>query len=430
MSDANIRKNDVAWVKLFDKYDIINKIIKEGHYIIKASEIKPFREPRLMAKFDNSINLPDIFKRNNISILPINRGEYILSNFVNYHEFEDSMREVHTFALPEHIQSLDSNDIPSESIALNCAYASGIISDFLEDEGLFSTVSGRMGSGEFSFKIRKVGEKETFDININGAQIEIDAAYEGIESLALIEAKKYLSDDFLIRQLYYPFRLFSSKVAKKVRPIFIVYSNGIYKAYEYVFENYADYNSLKLVKQKNYSIECTDISQEDIESVFNDTTSSDEPKIPFPQADIFDRVINLCELLFEKSLSRNEVTEEYAFDVRQTNYYSDAARYLGLVIKSSKESNVLYELTDTCRGALCMKYKERQLFFCKCILSHRVFHETFKRTLANGKIPDKSEIVQIMKNSNLYGIDSESTFERRASTIRGWLNWIISVRTI
>ena len=58
MSDANIRKNDVAWVKLFDKYDIINKIIKEGHYIIKASEIKPFREPRLMAKFDNSINLP------------------------------------------------------------------------------------------------------------------------------------------------------------------------------------------------------------------------------------------------------------------------------------------------------------------------------------------------------------------------------------
>lgn len=77
-----------------------------------------------------------------------------------------------------------------------------------------------------------------------------------------------------------------------------------------------------------------------------------------------------------------------------------------------------------------MKYKERQLFFCKCILSHRVFHETFKRTLANGKIPDKSEIVQIMKNSNLYGIDSESTFERRASTIRGWLNWIISVRTI
>jgi hypothetical protein len=65
-----------------------------------------------------------------------------------------------------------------------------------------------MGSGEFSFKIRKVGEKETFDININGAQIELDAAYEGIESLALIEAKKYLSDDFLIRQLYYPFRLF------------------------------------------------------------------------------------------------------------------------------------------------------------------------------------------------------------------------------
>lgn len=69
----------------------------------------------------------------------------------------------------------------------------------------------------------------------------------------------------------------------------------------------------------------------DIQKVLQNAVIVKEPQIPFPQADKFERIINLCELLSEQELSRNEVTEQYAFDVRQTNYYTDAARYLGLL---------------------------------------------------------------------------------------------------
>ena len=55
------------------------------------------------------------------------------------------------------------------------------------------------------------------------AQIEIDAAFEGADCLALIEAKRDLSEDFLIRQLYYPFRVWSARVHKRVRPVFLVW---------------------------------------------------------------------------------------------------------------------------------------------------------------------------------------------------------------
>lgn len=52
-----------AWNKLFEKYDILNKIQNEGAYFITADQIKEFKEPRLMAKWDSSENLPSIFKK-------------------------------------------------------------------------------------------------------------------------------------------------------------------------------------------------------------------------------------------------------------------------------------------------------------------------------------------------------------------------------
>ncbi|QRG86712.1 hypothetical protein [Bulleidia sp. zg-1006] len=59
-----------AWSKLFEKYDILSKIKKEGAFYITANQIKEFKEPRLMAKWDSSENLPSIFKKHNINILP------------------------------------------------------------------------------------------------------------------------------------------------------------------------------------------------------------------------------------------------------------------------------------------------------------------------------------------------------------------------
>ena len=38
-----------------------------------------------------------------------------------------------------------------------------------------------------------------------------------------------------------------------------------------------------------------------------------------------------------------------------------------------------------------------------------------------------NDIVQIMKKSNLYNVNSDSTYERRSSTIKGWVNWIVGL---
>lgn len=417
--------NDMAWEELFTKYDILNQIDINGSFQISAAQIKEFREPRLMAKFDHTINLPKLFADNELSILPITRGDYVISHFQAYHKFENADANIIKVSLPAHIQSLDYNNITSEAVALNCAIAAGIIEDFTEDEQIIPTVSGRMSSGLFEFNIMDTQTKCPRSLLVTNSQIEIDAAYEGIKYLSLFEAKRDLSEDFLVRQLYYPYRTWQSRIEKEVKPIFLVYSNGIYHLYQYTFENPKDYSSLVLVKQRNYTIEDTAITTEDIQEILKRSVTIPEPEISFPQADKFERVINLCELLNQSSMNRDEVTERYAFNARQTNYYTDAARYLDLVEKTRENGAPTYHLTKKAEAILQKSYKQRQLDFCFLILRHKVFADVLNKYFETGIMPSNDEIILLMKQANLYNVASDVTFKRRASTIRGWIEWIV-----
>ena len=425
--------NKKAWQLLFEKYNILEEINNNGYFKITAKQINEYREARLMTKFDNSANLPELFKDNKLAILPITSNSYMIAKFQTYQEFEKTEdEEIIKINFPEYIQSLDYNNITSEALAINCAYITQILENFLDEEDLVPTISGKMGSGNFEFKINKnEGENEYINVTVQNSRIEIDGGFEGVNSLALIEAKNVISDDFMVRQLYYPYRLWKSKINKPVRPIYMVYSNDIFNVYEYKFENDEDYSSIKLVKNKKYSIEDTDIEIADIEYIFNNIKSyTKEPRIAFPQADSFERVINLCELLSEEPKSKNEITENYAFDERQSNYYTDAGRYLGLISKERKGRNIIFDLTDTGRKILKLRYKQRQLEYVKLILKHKVFYDYLKLYFERAEKPLIIDTVDIMKNCNLYNIKSESTYKRRSSTIRGWIEWIIELTRI
>ena len=74
-----------------------------------------------------------------------------------------------------------------------------------------------------------------------------------------------------------------------------------------------------------------------------------------------------------------------------------------------------------------MGYCQRQLELCRCILRHRVFHELFGQTLKFGKVPKQWLIIARMHKANLYQMDNPKTYEWRASTISGWLQWILNL---
>lgn len=418
--------NDIAWEEIFKKYRVLDAVAQNGEFVISAKQIKEFREPRLATKFDHKVNLPAIFAENNLAILPITRGDYLISTFSAYKTFDILNAETEEAIIPSHLQSLTPQFITSEAIALNCAYACGILANFLDDDELLPTVSGRMGSGKFTFNIDTTfGTKQ---VEVNNSQIEIDAAYEGVNSLFLFEAKRDLPEDFLVRQLYYPFRVWTKRVTKPVQSVFMTFSNGVFDFYRYSFDDPQNYNSLRLVKRKSYAI-AMEISWADIENLLKKVSIVSEPQISFPQANSMARVINLLELLNDKETSKEDITSKYAFDGRQTDYYTTAGRYLDLIEKKNERtSNPSFRLSTLGRRIMKLtSYRERQLAIVAQILKHKVFNETLRLCLKNGEMPDAIMIVQIMKQANLYNVGSDSTFMRRSSTVVGWVNWILGL---
>ncbi|NET05859.1 MAG: translation elongation factor [Symploca sp. SIO2B6] len=419
-------KNDIAWETLFEKYQILEQVSKHGLFEIDSSTINQERESRLMAKFDHYVNLPAIFKENKLSILPISRSRYVIGNFDTHLkvEYDNNIEEI-SVDFPEHIESIDYSNLYSENSALNCAFNAGVIGD-LVDEPVSYTISGRMSTGNFSFSIKNL-VTGTSTINVKNSQCEIDAGFESENYLIIVEAKNYAVDDFLIRQLYYPYRLWSSKVSKQVVPVLMTYSNDVFSFFIYKFKNDYDYNSAFLLKQQNYVIDSEQIQLSDVNDIFGQLKlMAETTDIPFPQADSFERIIDLLSLLFEKDLTKDEITENYQFDVRQTQYYTDACRYIGLVNKNKNYSTKekFFSLTDEGKNILKKRHQLKYLELIKKILEKQIFYKVFELAVNTGEIPSKQEVCQLMSASNL-GIN-ETTIKRRSTTVRNWINWIWS----
>jgi len=421
----NKTKNDKYWEQLFEKHKILEKVLATGSVSILAKEINEVREARLMTKFDHRSQLPKIFADNNLSILPTSRSSYIIGNFDTFCDFDvkDSV-EVVKVDVP-FLESLNYEDITSEAIALNGAFSAKILHDFIEEDDLSPTVSGRMSSSSFYFSINS--RKALIKVEVNNSQIEIDGGYEGSRSLILIEAKNYISNDFLIRQLYYPYKLWVNKVKKKVRPIFLTYTNGVFHLREYTFDNANHYNSLRLIKERKYIAQDHSINIEAVEQILKTQKTVREPQIPFPQADSFERVINLCELLNQRGiLPKEKITQNYDFDSRQTDYYSNAGKYLGLIESKKVDGQIVCFLTNKGRKLFTFSIANRQVEFLKLILSHAVFKKTLLAYFDKGVAPSRAEIIEIMKKSKLHQVRSDSTYYRRSSTVVSWVNWILS----
>src|SRR5690606_10074018 len=124
--------------------------------------------------------------------------------------------------------------------------------------------------------------------------------YESHSNFVLIEAKKQKVDNFNIRQLYYPYRVWKERTNKTIRPVFFTISNDIFYFFEFKFEDEDTFNSITLVRQKNYTVNYEKITQSDVDYVVKRaTTFVLEPEVPFPQADDFTKVIDLLSYLYE-----------------------------------------------------------------------------------------------------------------------------------
>ena len=420
-----------AWNALLNKYHIVQEVSQNGIFHITASQINEYKEARLMAKWDSSESLPSPLKSNNLNILPDSRSSYVVSDFILYEkipELTERVEQMTQVRLGEY-ETIDINNITSEANAINVLVLSGILDDFLEASDTVATFNGRMGTGCFNFEVnthRNIKRR----ISVNNAQCEIDGGFENDTEVVILEAKNVLHKDFHIRQLYYPYRLWKNKVRKPIRLVFSVYSNMIYRLFEYRFNSLEDYTSIELIQTKNFSLQDIHISLSDLIDVRRNTnvTKSDninETDIPFIQADSVDRLISLLENMENNPMTAEQIIELMNFVERQYNYYVSAGIYLGIFEREFE--NRTTKLTDIGVLLCRMTYKPRQLKLVSLMLEHEIFAYFFDYIIDNnGDFPDKQQVCNKMKELNVCN-NSESTIGRRSSSVLSWLKWIFTL---
>ena len=238
----------------------INILFKIGPFDISAEQIKRAcqdfiktkdKEVRVLCTQTCDEDRPDIFKANNLFLLPVKNGHYKIirgEGYVTIPEIAGTPIEYRS-SLDFH---LDTSKVgQSEMQYLDYAYATSLIRCFLKDKSLVLTIRGRKYTEQpFDFYVNR------HKIEVHGVQTEVDAGYEGKEKVVLIEAKTKKTDNVIIRQLYYPFRKWQQTTNKKIINLFFQpdFKNSVYSFWQFDFKDNENYNSCDLIKSAKYKI--------------------------------------------------------------------------------------------------------------------------------------------------------------------------------
>ena len=421
--------NDEAWDKIFTVLHLLDDIDHQGFVYVTADDLKRAsggREPRLLAKIDRKNLRPKIFESHQLSILPVENGKYII--------FKDellktyfSLKPVLSAIIPEEYlpgrdfseyQSLDIQNISSESQAIDYANLVSLLKTFTNERELNLTIRGRQRSGSFSVRI----PINHHIVKVSGVQIEVDAGYESPKRIYLFEAKMGRVEDFNIRQLYYPYKNWTQKTLKEVISLFFIYTNGLFYIIQFAFGT--EYGELHFIRGRCYTINEPVKQRITLQNLIQSIDIESEPAVPYPQANDLDKVIDLVTNYPNGLTNKTAIAEFFEFDERQGDYYANAAIYLGL-LKRGRPRSSEFELTREGEFiSTSQNRSQRNFILLQQLLKSPSFNEIIK--LSNEKrwnltASDTEILIPIIqKNTGL----NETTARRRASTVFSWLKWI------
>ena len=221
------------------------------NFIITADQIKACKdswkgkkcqfEPRLLCYQTSDSDRPEIFKKNNLYILPIKNGEYLLSNNNIYKTLEYTQIPVIKIKKDKLSQLLEIGS--SETSVIDNLRYSGV---FETDNFLGEKIThGPLLNGRhYCTMDMKLGLS---NINISGVQYEVDCCFESQNKILLIEGKSKNKkiDSFNTRQLYYPYRVIYDKIKnKEIICLFIHQLKDTINIWKYTFTEFDKMDSI------------------------------------------------------------------------------------------------------------------------------------------------------------------------------------------
>ncbi len=411
-------KTEAAWKRIFEVLPIESTLSEGRIFTISANKIKQLsgREPRLMTKFDTRADRPPVLRKAGVTILPVDNGRYALIACDGYHDLEPRQSPI-PYAI-DHVARFVTlpwdKGFVSESQVLDAALVASLVRTFTGEEEIFLTVRGRLRSPRFTFKLDTMFGRRI--LTVDGVQIEVDGGYEG-ERVYLIEAKMGQRDDFIIRQLYYPYRMWQELgVKKEIAPIVVTYSNKVISLRWYRFRDTETYNSIELFKSGDFIL-----GPEEPRPTLLDILMATKPgplpeSTPFPQADDLQKVIDLVDAVVQGITDKETLAVTFEYDPRQSDYYGNAAVFLGLLERRPRG----FAATEASQAFVIKTYMQRVIEITRRVASFPVFRDALE-AIADGRTLSRDELserIQLVAGLNA------TTAQRRARTVESWVEWI------
>jgi hypothetical protein len=418
-----------AWEVLLNNHKIQEQIEKNYCYYITTEEISEFIEPNFIFKFDHKSELPSVFTRNNLSILPISNNKFIIGRFQLFERVNYKILNPNPVSLIEPLYNTNEIELNSAYSMAEMGFISGMYHHLLDLPLSFEIQPIKTDIIEikdFDFTLH-IQESNSLPIKVRGPILENFYVYETINEILLVLSTDKKIGDFNIAHMFYPYKLLKINSNKEIKPVLLTRDGELFSLFLYQFKEDSDLNSIQLIKQQDFFIDTHNILFSDVEKLAYSTVSrEEEPNLPFPQADTFENIIILMKHLLIGNLHKDKVPVILEFTTaRQTDYYTNAAIYLGLIEKKVVPGEgIFFSLSERGRKIMSLTDKEKFFYIIQSIFEHSVFKRAFLEWIENGSI-QRDRVVEIMIEENL-NITSNSTLYRRSKTIIGWIDWILN----
>ncbi len=250
---------------------ILNRLLRSGNRdlifdnsLVKRITGTDFSNQFDATKFDSSELLPEFLREEDYFIIHLGKGrhQFIKGIKLGYHKFETiSSSNVREWEYkPAILNGVDD----SEAAVLSLAFNQQILQHFLfNDRTVVPKIHlPRRTKATFDYRI---GSKL---ISVGGLQIEKDLVTEHQGTIVIFEAKNGDRKDFLIGQLYNPYRYLDNLIQqgeiKDVREIRLVYilripdresGKTMLRLYEYNFSDKSRLDSIAFIKGIQYNLQ-------------------------------------------------------------------------------------------------------------------------------------------------------------------------------
>ena len=119
---------------------------------VTANQIKEIthKEPRIMAKMDRIESLPEIFRQNDLFLLPVSRSKYVIIKGTGHYMLEQFPTKPEIYRTSKAFPS-SAIGIEGESVFLDYANSCGLLEKLCGATNLIPSVRGRTTTRHFDF---------------------------------------------------------------------------------------------------------------------------------------------------------------------------------------------------------------------------------------------------------------------------------------